>query len=65
MENLGKTTGSTDISFTNRIQEMEVRISDGKKYIYNRRIWHLLYSVVLFLPLCPQGVLRPEGRVLI
>ena len=28
MENLGKRTGTTDVSITNRIQEMEERISD-------------------------------------
>jgi uncharacterized coiled-coil protein SlyX len=28
MENLGKGTGSTDANITNRIQEMEERISD-------------------------------------
>jgi hypothetical protein len=37
MESLGKKTGTTDASITNRIQEMEGRISpieDTKKLIY-------------------------------
>ena len=37
MENLGKRTGTTDTSITNRIQEMEERISGLHNRRYNRR----------------------------
>ena len=35
MENLGKRTGTTDISITNRIQETEERISGAEDTIEN------------------------------
>jgi uncharacterized Ntn-hydrolase superfamily protein len=35
VENLGKKSGNIDVSISNRIQEMEERISDARNFIEN------------------------------